>query len=101
MPIALEENCTCPHCGETFQLAQALAQEAIERLQANFAAEGSEVVQAQVEAARAQGAAQAQEAAQQELAAAQSGLQFTKMPFNNNSRLNSYKRRLFRCKQAL
>ena len=74
MPVALEENCTCPHCGETFQLAQALAQEAIDRLQANFAAEGNEVVQAQVEAARAQGAAQAQEAAQQELAAAQAEL---------------------------
>ena len=74
MPIALEENCTCPHCGETFQLAQALAQEAIERLQANFAAEGNEEVQAQVEAARAQGAAQAKEAAQQQLADAQAEL---------------------------
>ena len=40
MPIALEETCTCPHCNETFPLAQALAQEAIERLQANFTAEG-------------------------------------------------------------
>ena len=54
MPIALEENCTCPHCGETFQLAQALAQEAIERLQANFAAEGNAEVQEQVNAVRAQ-----------------------------------------------
>ena len=71
MPIALEENCTCPHCGETFQLAQALAQEAIERLQANFAAEGNAEVQEQVNAARAQGAAEAQEAAQQQLADAQ------------------------------
>ena len=105
MPIALEENCTCPHCGETFELAQALAQEAIERLQANFVAEGNAEVQAQVEA-QEQGAAQAKEAAQQQLAATQAEfaqaqqaalprkLQFRKMLFNNNSKLNSYKHRL-------
>lgn len=75
MPIALEENCTCPHCGETFELAQALAREAIERLQANFVAEGNAEVQQQVEAARQQGMAQAQEAAQQELAQAQQAAQ--------------------------
>ena len=75
MPIALEENCTCPHCGQTFELAQALAREAIERLQANFVAEGNAEVQQQVEAARQQGMAQAQEAAQQELAQAQQAAQ--------------------------
>ena len=57
MPIALEETCTCPHCNETFPLAQALAQEAIERLQANFTAEGNAEVQKQVEATRQQGMA--------------------------------------------
>lgn len=63
MPIALEETCTCPHCNETFPLAQALAQEAIERLQANFTAEGNETIQAQLEAAKAEGAEQAKEEA--------------------------------------
>ena len=63
MPIALEETCTCPHCNETFPLAQALAQEAIERLQANFTAEGNETIQAQLEAAKAEGAEQAKQEA--------------------------------------
>ena len=67
MPINLELNCSCPNCGESFLLADALAQEAIENLQATLSAASSEAVQQQIEAAenaaRAEGAAAASEAA--------------------------------------
>ena len=68
MPINLDLNCSCPHCGESFLLADALAQEAIDNLQANLGAANDEVIQEQIEAAanaaKEEGAAAAREAAQ-------------------------------------
>ena len=68
MPINLDLNCSCPHCGESFLLKDALAQEAVDNLQATLGAASDEVIQEQIEAAanaaREEGAAAATEAAQ-------------------------------------
>ena len=64
----LDLNCSCPHCGESFLLKDALAQEAVDNLQATLGAASDEVIQEQIEAAanaaREEGAAAAAEAAQ-------------------------------------
>ena len=72
MPIS-RGKLYCPHCGETFELAQALAQEAIEA-SGQLVAEGNAEVQRKLKPLD-KGMAQAQEAARQELAQARQAAQ--------------------------
>jgi hypothetical protein len=65
----LELNCTCPHCGESFNVADALSQIALEELRQGFVAENDadiqQLIQESTEAARQEGVAQAEQQAQQ------------------------------------
>ena len=64
----LNLNCNCPHCGESFQLTDALAKEAFDNLQAKLMATDDEAIKQKIEkatiAAREEGAAAAMEVAQ-------------------------------------
>ena len=65
----LELNCTCPHCGESFNVADALSQVALEELRQGIVAENDADIQRLIqetrEAALQEGVAQAEQHAQQ------------------------------------
>lgn len=65
----MELNCTCPHCGENFNVADALSQAALEELRQGIALENDANIQRMIQESREvalqEGAAQAEQQAQE------------------------------------